>query len=90
MQVGFDKETGRIDIDRISSGIGASQRSKIFAIREIIQDLEPAHGKMVPLDDVIKAATDKGITENEALEIIERLKRQGDIYEPRRGFISRI
>ena len=90
MQVGFDKETGRIDIDRISSGIGASQRSKIFAIREIIQDLEPAHGKMVPLDDVIKAAADKGITENEALEIIERLKRQGDIYEPRRGFISRI
>ncbi len=90
MQVGFDKETGRIDIDRISTGIGASQRSKIFAIREIVQDLEAVHGKMIPSEDVIKAASEKGITENEAYEIIEKLKRQGDIYEPRRGFISRI
>ncbi|TAL56181.1 MAG: minichromosome maintenance protein MCM, partial [Nanoarchaeota archaeon] len=89
-QVGYDRETGKIDIDRISTGMGASQRSKIFGVKEIIQNLETAHGKMIPIDDVIKAAQEKGISENETTEIIDRLKRQGDVYEPRRGFISRI
>ncbi len=89
-EVGFDKETGRIDIDRISTGMGASQRSKIFTVREAVQTLEAVHGKMIPIADIVQAVAEKNITENEAMEIIEKLKRQGDIYEPRRGFIGRL
>ncbi|MEM3126878.1 MAG: minichromosome maintenance protein MCM, partial [Candidatus Woesearchaeota archaeon] len=89
-QVGVDPETGKIDIDRITTGISTSQRSKIFTIKEIIVELENKIGKTIPLEDVVAAAKEKGIDEAELEEIIERLKRSGDIFEPRRNFISRI
>jgi len=90
MQVGFDYETGKIDIDRISTGIPASQRSRIVQVREIINDLESTLGKTIPLDDITRSASEKGIDESEVEEIIERLKRSGDIFEPKRGFISKL
>nr|MBI4156948.1 minichromosome maintenance protein MCM [Candidatus Woesearchaeota archaeon] len=90
MQVGFDYETGQIDIDRISSGIPASQRSRIFAVREIIRDLEEKVGKSVPMEEIISAAEEKGITVDQVEEVIERLKREGSLYEPKKGLISSI
>ncbi|MBI2141975.1 minichromosome maintenance protein MCM [Candidatus Woesearchaeota archaeon] len=90
VQVGLDRETGRIDIDRISTGIPASQRDRIFAIKSIIMELEGKIGKAIPIDDIIKSALDKGISETDAEEVVERLKRSGDVYEPRSGFVSRM
>ncbi len=90
MQVGFDYETGKIDIDRISTGIPASQRSRIVVVRDIVNDLEASHGKAIPLEEILNAASEKGIDESEVEEIIERLKRSGDIFEPKRGFISKL
>lgn len=89
-QVGIDPETGKIDIDRISSGITSSQRNKIFAIKEIIIELENKLGKTIPIEDITKEGADKGISESDIDEVIEKLKRSGDLFEPRRGFVSRI
>ncbi len=89
-QIGVDPETGQIDIDRISTGITSSQRGKLITVREIITELEAKIGKTIPIDDVIREALDKGIDAAEAEESIEKLKRSGDIYEPRRGFIQKI
>ena len=89
MQVGFDPETGKMDIDRIS-GIPASVRGKIVTIKEIINQLEQKVGKQIPVDDIIVEATDRGIKEEDIKEAIEKLKRSGDLFEPRNGFISRI
>ena len=90
MQVGFDKETGKIDIDRITTGITATQRSYISNIKEIIAELESKIGKTIPIDDIIAEAIAKDIAEEQVEEAIEKLKRSGDLFEPRRGFISRI
>ncbi len=90
LQVGLDRETGRIDIDRISTGIPASQRDRIFTIKEIIMELENKIGKTIPIDDILKSANEKGINESEVEEIMEKLKRSGDVYEPRSGFFSRM
>jgi len=90
MEVGFDKETGKIDIDRIVTGIPASQRGHMVAIREIITELEGKIGKTIPIDDIIAEAKEKNIEEDKVEETIEKLKRSGDLFEPRRGFISRI
>ena len=70
MQVGFDYETGHIDIDRISTGITASQRNKIVVIKEIINLLEGKVGKTIPLEDVIAEAAEKGIDGSQVEEII--------------------
>ncbi len=90
MQVGLDRETGRIDIDRIATGIGASQRERIYLIREIIDELEGQIGKTIPLEDIQKIAQEKGMSASDVEEIIEKLKRSGDVFEPRYGFLSRV
>ncbi|MEM4268087.1 MAG: minichromosome maintenance protein MCM [Candidatus Woesearchaeota archaeon] len=89
-QVGLEPETGRIDIDRIVTGIPASERSRISIIKEIIGDLEQKIGKTIPLEDIINGAADKGIERDAVEEAIEKLKRTGDLFEPKKGFISRI
>ncbi len=90
MEVGLDKETGKIDIDRIATGISASQRSHISMIKEIINELENKIGKTIPIDDIIEESKARGIAEEKVEEVLERLKRVGEVFEPRRGFLSKI
>ena len=87
-QVGFDQKTGRLDIDRISTGIPASTRGKFILIREIINSLEKKVGKKISTQDIIKEASEKGMTPEEIEEAIEKLTRSGDIFEPSPGFIA--
>ncbi len=89
-QVAFDEKTGTFDVDRISTDISASTRNKLVTMKEIIHELEMKVGKTIQVEDILKSAAEKDITESEAEEILQKLKRAGDIFEPRRGFISRI
>ncbi len=89
-QVALDEETGQIDIDRISTGTPASQRNKIMTIKEIINELENKVGKVVPIEEILKEAQAKGLSESEIEDIIQKLIRTGDLFEPRHGFISRV
>ncbi|RLE38652.1 hypothetical protein DRJ17_03265 [Candidatus Woesearchaeota archaeon] len=88
--IGIDPETGKFDIDRISTGITTSERSKLVVVREIINELENKIGKTIPIEDVVEAAAAQGVEESQVEEAIEKLKRSGDIFEPRRGFLSKI
>jgi len=88
--IGLDPATGKFDIDRIATGITAAQRSTIAIIKEIITDLEQAVGKVIPVEDIIREAEIKGISEDSALETLEKLKRAGDLFSPKQGFISKI
>ena len=90
MQIGIDPETGKIDIDRISTGISASQRGRIITIREMIKDLEGKFGKSIPIEAVFEEAGKKNISEDQVDEAIERLKREAELFEPKKGFISKL
>jgi replicative DNA helicase Mcm len=89
LQVGIDQETGSIDIDRIVTGIPASERSKIVIVREAIIRLESRTGRLIPLEELKKDLQGR-IEEPELDDIIEKLERLGDVFEPKRGFIQRI
>ncbi len=88
MQVGLDKETGKIDIDRITTGIPASQRNIIHILKEIIKDLETKMGKNIPIENIISEAKAQGLEDDKVEDALERLKRSGEIYEPKYGIIS--
>ncbi|MEM1535604.1 MAG: minichromosome maintenance protein MCM [Candidatus Pacearchaeota archaeon] len=88
-QVGIDRETGSIDIDKIITGIPASERSKIILVRDAIFRLENRIGKLIPLQELLAELEEK-ISKDELDEIIEKLKRSGDIFEPRKGFVQRV
>ncbi|MBC8494693.1 minichromosome maintenance protein MCM [archaeon] len=90
LQIGLDPETGKIDIDRISSGITATERSHISIVKDIINELEKAIGKTIPVEDVVREAEIKGVDSKKVEEVVEKLKRSGDIFSPRHGLISKI
>ncbi|MGM5483935.1 MAG: minichromosome maintenance protein MCM, partial [Nanobdellota archaeon] len=89
-QVGVDTETGQFDIDQITTGVTSSQRSKIIVVRELIKTLENKVGKIFPVEELKKEAEIKGISAEEIDEAVEKLKRSGDIFEPKPKFLSRI
>ena len=89
-QIGIDPETGKIDIDRIATGISSSERSHIMTVKEVISELESKIGKTIPIDDIVSECKAKGISEDKVEESLEKLKRTGDIFEPRRGFVQKI
>ncbi|PJA70689.1 Minichromosome maintenance protein MCM, partial [Candidatus Pacearchaeota archaeon CG_4_9_14_3_um_filter_31_7] len=87
--VGYDEETKSIDIDRIATGISASERQKIILVRETINKLEGRLGKLIPITEIFKEL--EGKIEIEKIEkIIEKLNRSGEIFMPRKGHLQKV
>jgi len=64
--------------------------NKYYIIKDIIDELENKVGKIIPMEDIVKEAEIKGVEIRIIEETIEKLKRNGDIFEPRRNFITKI
>jgi len=89
-EVAFDVETGKFDIDRITTGITATQRNQIALIRRVIDSLTEKVGKNIPIQDILSEAEAEGIDRAKTEEIIDNLKKKGDIFEPKPGLICKI
>jgi len=88
--LGTEKDTGKLDIDRLETGISSVQRSKIHIMLDTIKALEDTKGKRILIDDIIAAVKEKGIDLRTAEELIDKLKQKGDVYEPGPGHIQRV
>lgn len=88
-QVGYDYETRTFDIDRIVTGVGASQRSKIILVKETIIQLESRVGKLIPIEEIKKELEGK-MSEKDIEDALEKLKLAGDIFNPQRGYVQRV
>ncbi len=86
-QLGFDTESKKLDIDRAEGSVTGSQRSKIRVLLDIIDKLEKEM-KEVLIEDVGAQAEDKGITEWQ--ELVQKLKREGLLYEPKSGHLRKV
>src|SRR3989344_3750720 len=91
-EVGMDPETGKIDIDRMTTGISASTRGRIIDVKEVLYALsEEKQGGPISIEDDLKPKVfEKGITEKKLEEAIDMLKRTGDFYEPKKGWLQKI
>ncbi len=81
-QAGLDLETGRVDIDKIYVGVTKSQRDKIKEILSIIKELEDEYGT-AKRSEILSMAEERGIPKSTAQDLIEKLRQQGDIFEPK-------
>ena len=88
-QVGMDPETGDFDIDRIESGVSSSQRNRIQTIKHLIDELAGDDGS-AEIEAVIEAAESEDIDSGKTEEVIEKLKREGELFEPKQGFVQKI
>jgi len=82
-----DKETGRIDSDIISTGQPKSKVDRQRSVLGIINALEQKLD-MVDIDDIVEQAQTIGMDENTARRLIDELKRNGVLYEPKVGFVK--
>jgi replicative DNA helicase Mcm len=88
-QIGVDPETGEFDIDRIESGVSSSQRNRVQTIKHII-DTVSGSSDSAPIEDVLDEAEEEGIGRDKAEEVIENLKRDGELFEPKQGQVQKI
>jgi replicative DNA helicase Mcm len=88
-QVGYDEETQTYDIDRVTTGITTSKRSKILIVKETLSQLESKMGKLIPMEELAKELGEK-VSETELEEAINQLSKSGDVFKPKRGFIQRL
>lgn len=89
-EVGMEPETGEIDIDRIVSDISTVQRNRIFVINDIIKKLEKEKGENIPTEDLIAKAVENGMEEGKVKDILDKMKREGEIFEPKQGMVRRL
>jgi len=87
-QLGYDYETGKFDVDKMESGVTSGQRSKIRQILEIVGSLQKEVGKDISIEDVKAEAESQGVAKPE--DTIEKLIKEGLLFEPRPGFLRRV
>lgn len=86
-QVGYDPETGKLDIDKVEGRPAKSDRDKIRLVTEIIGELGEEYGGRTPKNMLITEMSDRyNMSEEKAEEIIKILKRKGIIFEPSQGY----
>ena len=88
-QVGVDPETGDYDIDMIESGVSGSQRNRLQTIKKIISDLG-GENEAVETQEIIEMAEEADISEEKAEEIINKMKSEGELFEPEQGSVQKI
>ncbi len=88
-QVGYDEEAQTFDIDKMTTGITSSKRSKILLVRDVISQLETRLGKLIPMEELEKAIGNN-LNSGEIEDAITQLSKSGDIFKPKHGYIQRM
>jgi len=89
VKVAMDLETGKVDIDTLMTGTRKSQRDKILVLLDIIERLdENNQGNGAQQEDIFRAGQEEGLTEGFIREWLSKFKHDGDIYEPKQGFLK--
>lgn len=67
-----------------------TQINETVAIKTVINELIEKVGNLIPIDEIVDMCKTKGVNPDKTEEIITKLSRAGDYFEPRRGFISKL
>lgn len=79
--VGVDRETGKFDIDVITTGVSHSQHDRMRSVQDIVRKLADQSDKgFAREEDVFDEAKRAGITEDQTRKCLETLKRNNSVY----------
>ncbi|MBU7030995.1 MAG: AAA family ATPase [Theionarchaea archaeon] len=89
VNVAMDLETGKVDIDTLMTGTRKSQRDKILILLDMIEELDKDNqGDGAQQQDILRLGEERGLSEGFIREYLAKFKHDGDIYEPRPGFLK--
>jgi len=88
------EERGPLDIDRVMTGVSASQREQMIALRDVIVAVGGAEaGPGANEEDILSLAEQRGVPRDRAQAWLRKWKQEGDVYTPVEGvykLISRL
>ncbi len=88
-EVGYDPDTGKIDIDKVEGRTGKSDRDKFRIVQEVIEELEVEYGGRAPVSVLTsELESNYNMSEEKVKEIIRLLKSKGVIFEPVMGYLK--
>jgi len=84
-----DPMTGQFDVDIISSGTSKSQRDVIKIIKGTLKDMSKEYSdRKIPIESLLEELENNKISKEKAEEVIEKLRRSGDVLIPKKGYIT--
>ena len=83
-----DPETGKIDIDIVTSGTTQAKQNALFTVLRIVKEEMAKGTDMVPVEQIVASGMEKGIDEAKVMTALEELEKKGDIYKPRHHFVK--
>ena len=81
--IGVDPETGQFDADVVETGTSKSQRDRIKTLKQLISEIEEEFEEGAPIDEVLKRTDELNMGRDKAEGEIEKLRRKGEVYEPK-------
>ena len=90
-QVGYDPETGKVDIDKVEGRTPKSERDKARVLLDVIKELSEEYGGRVPVNILSDEVSNRyNIGEDKVKQIITKLKQQGLVFEPASGYLKTV
>lgn len=88
-EVGYDPETGKIDVDMVEGRTPKSERDKLQRVVDEIKELQEEYGDQAPINVLTSNLVDQyGLSEEKVEEFIKQLKHKGVIFEPSNGYLK--
>jgi len=85
--IGVDPETGQFDADVVETGTSKSQRDRIKDLKSLIAEIEEEYEMGAPVEEVLDRVEEHGTDRTKAEDEIEKLRRKGEVYEPKNGHL---
>ena len=79
---------GKLDIDLTQTGVSHSQRERMDIVMRIMRQLQEAHDGQFSVEQFLEASQKAGIATDKADAILQSLRNQGEVIEPRPGQIQ--
>lgn len=76
-------EDGEFDADVTEASSSTTQRERIKAVDQIVRDIQAEYDEGAPVDVVVDRAEEQGLAPDRVEHAIEKLKREGELVEPR-------
>jgi replicative DNA helicase Mcm len=89
-EVGMNDE-GEFDADIVESGVSSSQRERITTLNRIIESIieenkdQGLDNVAASEEEILERVDEEGMDKEKMMHELEKLRRQGDIYEPSAG-----
>jgi len=87
-KIGYDIESHTLDIDLLELGMPRSKQVRVKDFIKFIDSLFEEYDE-ITYNDLVRRASEKGFDKEFVVEMIRKLKREGVIYEPKPGVLSK-